>query len=208
VKVVCKRLEEGLNPAQDDYPRSGTAHDRLSSAPPSSQRDYNKGLETDDYNRHYKGNVGEEMHHQETKDRTRQHIEGPAPDEAYEHAGQWEPSDRGTAPPQLDDLVTYGAMPAAFPDLRSAGQDGIADPFNSSPGTRSAQIAAAASGTESSGGMTDFLWSSLPVDVAANLRRQYESGKAIVMVEDANEQAEGILREHGGHAVERQGYMA
>lgn len=212
IRVVCKRTTEArpaVNPAQDDYPRTGTPEDHLSSAPPSAQRDYNKGLESDDYNRDYRADVQGDIDRQESKDRRRQHIEGPAPDEAYQNAHQSEAPDRGSEPPALDESkVSYGAMPAAFPDLRSGGQDGAADPMYSGPGTRSAQIAATASGSDSGGGMTDFLWSSLPVDIAADLRRQYEDGKAIVMVHEPGERAEGVLRDHGAHLVKKQGYLA
>ncbi|MEZ0327073.1 MAG: hypothetical protein ACAH95_14330, partial [Fimbriimonas sp.] len=48
-------LANDLNPAQDDYPRSGTGGSwELSSAPPEAHRDFNKGLEADAYNKDYR----------------------------------------------------------------------------------------------------------------------------------------------------------
>ncbi len=57
-------LRGDLNPAQDDYPRSSpdepTPATELSSVPPNATRDYNPGLEGDNYNKHYHNDVGRE----------------------------------------------------------------------------------------------------------------------------------------------------
>lgn len=60
------RIERGidveLNPAQDDYPRTGAATPtELSSVPTNFQRDYNPGLEGDDYNKHYTEGASQDM---------------------------------------------------------------------------------------------------------------------------------------------------
>jgi hypothetical protein len=117
---------------------------------------------------------------------------------------------RGNEGPSFDDKdLSYGAMPGSFPDMRAQGPgNSNGDPGDFSPGTRFAGMAAAASGSTSMGGMTDYLWSSLPADVAENLKAQYADGKAIVIVEEPSAQAEDILRQQGSKHVERQGYLA
>jgi predicted phage tail protein len=62
--------EEGQNPAQNDYPASGTGGSwSVSSAPSEARRDFNKGLESDDYNAHYKNDVERENEAQAERER-------------------------------------------------------------------------------------------------------------------------------------------
>lgn len=207
LRIACKTTSQeespALNPAQSDYP----APDALSSAPPSAQRDYNKGIDSDDYNRNYEGEVGKDME----RDVRHQGMKGPAPNEAYETSHTINPAHvRGSEAEQLgEEQISYGAMPSSFPDMRAQGPgNSVGDSGSFTEGTRYAGIAAAASGTANRGGMTDFLWSSLPVDVAENLHEQYDDGKSILIVEEPTAQAESILTEHGGRNIQRQGYLA
>lgn len=71
------RIEQGLdvelNPAQDDYPRTGSmSPTELSSTPPSAQRDYNRGLEDDSSNKDYQANVSDDMARDRASEVTRQ----------------------------------------------------------------------------------------------------------------------------------------
>jgi hypothetical protein len=51
-------LADGLNPAQNDYPRTGSNDvAEFTSAPPSAPRDYNAGIDSDRYNADYKKDV-------------------------------------------------------------------------------------------------------------------------------------------------------
>lgn len=54
VPNIDQPLDAELNPAQSDYPGSPRPDaSAMSSAPPEAERDYNPGLETDDYNENY-----------------------------------------------------------------------------------------------------------------------------------------------------------
>jgi hypothetical protein len=188
ITLACKGLERqtpanDLNPAQDDYPRTGEGiATELSSAPGGAERDFNRGIESDDYNTNYKGSVDRDIH-QPTDSADRNPLE-----EADQH---------------------FGAMPSAFPDFRAAGPgNSTGDPSMAGPGTRSAEIAATANAAANPGMMTDFLWSSLPRDMADHYQRQYDGGKAIVVVRSSTPEAEEILREQGAVSVEKQGYLA
>ncbi len=65
-----------FNPAQNDYPRSGTGGStEFSSAPPEAHRDFNKGLETDAYNKNYQNDVERENLDQAAMDRSNQKVE-------------------------------------------------------------------------------------------------------------------------------------
>jgi hypothetical protein len=188
ITLACKNLQHqtqatDLNPAQDDYPRTGELGvTELSSAPAEAKRDFNEGIEADDYNANYRGNVDREIH---------------APTESADE------NRRGEIDQQ------FGAMPSAFPDLRATGPgNSTGDPAMGGPGTRSAQIAATANAAANPGIMTDFLWNSLPRDVADHYQHQYDGGKAIVIVRASAAEAEDILREKGAISVERQAYLA
>lgn len=65
------RIESGinveLNPAQGDYPGRQITDTAFSSSPPEAKRDYNSGLEGNDYNRDYTAEVSDDM----AKDRER-----------------------------------------------------------------------------------------------------------------------------------------
>lgn len=81
VEVRRKEVESDLNPAQNDYPRTGSASPtEFSSKPPNAQRDYNPGLDKHDYNAGYQGTVDEEMRRDLHKDRARANETGPESD--------------------------------------------------------------------------------------------------------------------------------
>lgn len=73
--------EGGLNPAQDDYPRTGSGSPtEFSSAPPNARRDYNPGLENKDYNKTYDSDVDRDVSDDLLKDRQRANDLGSASD--------------------------------------------------------------------------------------------------------------------------------
>ncbi len=121
---------------------------------------------------------------------------------------------RGSEPATAnEDDQEIGAMAGTFPDLRAAGPgNSTGDPSSGAMGTRFAGIAATANASTNPGGMTDFLWASLPVDFAKYYQQAYEGGKAIVIVRSQEpavpEDAERVLREHGATQIQRQGYLA
>lgn len=205
--------DAGLNPAQNDYPEPAAGTETaLSSAPPQAPRDYNKGIEADNYNQNYKDDVDTDMH----KDVAAPPLhpnEGPAPLEAYAREGL---TPRGSEPGNIVDPENQhiGAMAGTFPDLRAAGPGGMSgsDSFSASLGTRTASIGATANAANNPGGMSDFLWDSLPTDFAHYYRQQFEDGCAILTVsaetEEEARKAEDLLRHQGASRVERNSYMA
>jgi hypothetical protein len=223
ITLACKNLSHqvqagDLNPAQDDYPRSGGGATELSSAPSDSPRDYNKGIEADDYNSNYKGDVDRDIQKELGADRQRANELGPESDrgvgpttiEAYARMPDPIFETRGSEPAKLDeDDQEFGAMPGTFPDLRAQGPgNSSGDPSMAAPGMRFASIAATANAAANPGGMTDYLWDSLPVDTARIYQQEYDGGKAIVIVRTPSAAAEQILRDQGALHVQRQGYLA
>lgn len=65
-------VDHDLNPAQNDYPRSGTnSPTELSSRPPESRYDWNRDLDKKDYNADYESNVDRENRTEYDRDRER-----------------------------------------------------------------------------------------------------------------------------------------
>jgi hypothetical protein len=222
ITLACKNLKHqtpatDLNPAQDDYPR-GEVTTEFSSAPADSPRDYNKGIEADDYNTNYKGDVDRDIARELHADRQRANELGPDTDkgvgpttnEAYAKMTDPVFQTRGSEPPTVDqDDQEFGAMPQTFPDLRASGPgNSFGDPSMGTPGIRYASLAATAGASSNPGGMTDYLWDSLPVDMARYYQQEYDGGRAIVIVRGPTPEAENILKGQGALHVDRQGYLA
>ena len=112
----------------------------------------------------------------------------------------------GIGPAESVDNQDVGGMPGVFPDLRAAGPGG----FNaeSGTGTRYAGIAASANASTDPGGMTDFLWDSLPTDMAKIYQKDYDGGLAIIIVREPSDIAERILREQGALNLHHHGFLA
>lgn len=218
ITLACRNLSHqvqasDLNPAQDDYPRTNSGDTaKFTSAPPSAARDYNRGLEADDYNTNYKGDVDRDMHEQRRRDVQPEDAGGvgPAPLETYEHSKADVGHARGSEPAKLEEAdQTSGAMPQTFPDFRAAGPGNSAgDTGFGGFGTRYAGIAATANAASNPGGMSDFLWDSLPEDVAHIYQQQYDGGKAILIIREASDETEALVRRLGPVSVHHQGYLA
>jgi hypothetical protein len=214
IQLKAKEMEgAGLNPAQNDYPMSerGGATS-FSSAPPSAERDFNKGIEADDFNEDYRGDVDRDLHNQLKADQGNHPASGPAPLDAYANENL-EP--RGSEPGNVvnPDDQDYGAMASTFPDLMATGPGNAhSGDFAASLGTRTASIGATANASTHPGGMSDFLWSSLPTDFADYYRQQYEDGKTVLCVEakddDEQQQIEDHLRTAGAIKVDNGGFLA
>lgn len=103
----------------------------------------------------------------------------------------------------------FGAMAGAFPDLRASGPgNSFGDPSTSGAGTRFAGIAASANASIEPGKMTDFLWNSLPVDVARYYQQEFDGGRTVLMVRNPSPQAERILTDLGATHIHSAGFMA
>jgi hypothetical protein len=232
-------LADDLNPAQNDYPRSGTGGSwSLSSAPPEAQRDFNKGLESDNYNADYKNDVERENDLQYQKDRA-ETIAG-EPDEGLD-------INRPVAADSERDLDrTVG--PAAY-DAESAGKKGIttttiedaADAAKKGalwglgvgalaavaalavPGfgiilgggalaAASGALAASAGAGAVAGGVVGYLKDQgVPAHDIPHYQKAVESGGAILAVqvdESARGPIEELLRKYGAHATNDYGYAA
>lgn len=135
--------------------------------------------------------------------------EGPASNEEYrDHP---EIRARGAEPPDVvAEDQTLGAMPETVSGLRTPGPgaEPHADGFSSATGTRYAGIAATAGASANPGGMTDYLWDSLPIDVVPLYRKDYDDGKAIVFVRNANDEAREVLLRKDPARLDGQGYLA
>lgn len=135
-------------------------------------------------------------------------VAGVAPDTvtvASKNGGGVEEKD-ADKPVQIDQ--EFGAMTGSFPDLRAAGPGNVGiDSATAGSGMRMESLAASANASTSPGSMTDYLWASLPSDMAQYYRQIYEGGRAIVVVQNANEKSEQILRDKGALQVHRQGRL-
>lgn len=94
----------------------------------------------------------------------------------------------------------FGAMTGAFPDLAPGGQGSLVGD-DASYGMRYSGIAATANATVDPGNMTDYLWESLPSDVASDCRKELSAGRTIVIVQNATERTVEILEANGATKV-------
>jgi len=98
----------------------------------------------------------------------------------------------------------FGGMAGTFPDLRPTGPGtGVAGSAN-----RIADIAATSNAASNPGQMSDYLWESLPTDLARYYQQQFEGGRGIVIVRHPIDTAADLLREQGAINVKKQGFLA
>ena len=83
-----RSLDVELNPAQNDYPIGEPGASSYSSAPPAAERDYNKGIESNDYNKDYVADVSDDLTNDSFHDAQRQkeYLEATPSDDSDERS--------------------------------------------------------------------------------------------------------------------------
>lgn len=106
---------------------------------------------------------------------------------------------RDTGAQRSESDQQFGAMSGVFPDL--VGGQGSLVGDDASYGMRYSGIAATANASVEPGNMTEYLWDTLPPDMASDCHKELAAGRTILIVRDAIEGAQQILEAHGSSKV-------
>ncbi|MGV3617052.1 MAG: hypothetical protein ACO1SV_17130 [Fimbriimonas sp.] len=128
-------VDGGLNPAQNDYPRTGSnSPTELSSRPPNARYDFNPDLDKKEYNADYEANVDRENRNEAARDRQRARVDEVAAegDEGLEvnrpdHARSQHDTDRtiGPAAYEPERAAKMGVTTTTIGDAASAAKTGL-----------------------------------------------------------------------------------
>jgi hypothetical protein len=128
-------VDGGLNPAQNDYPRTdSTSPTEFSSRPPDSRYDFNPGLDRRDYNADYQADVDRENRSEAERDAARRNVDN-LTNEADEgldinrtdHPQNTHDADRtiGPAAYEPDRAAKHGVTTTTIGDAASAAKKGV-----------------------------------------------------------------------------------
>lgn len=202
---------DDLNPAHDDYPRTGSAATtELSSRPPDALSDFNPGIDKRDYEPDYKSEVDKEIAITEQKDLDRRSEANHSPE-----------SDAGPRETALDVAHRTIADPATTAKRTAviglgvgalAAVSAIAIPGfglvlgGGALAAATAAIAASRGNEEVAGGVAGWLQENgVPADAIPEFRSAYENNGVILTLQEELPGAEDVLRRFGAIHVGRYG---
>ncbi|HEY0867941.1 MAG TPA: hypothetical protein VGE01_11200 [Fimbriimonas sp.] len=213
--------EEGLNPAQNDYPTSDNASvSDLSSAPADAVRMYNTRLETKEFGSGYDADVEREIERDAKKDQRRREAdrsieELPVKPKADEAVAGDALEEAGVQKPVIHDAKSTVAASAglglgvgAAAALAAIALPGIGLVIGGGAlATAVAGLAASSASGAAADGIVGYLKDQgVPADAIPSLRQAYETGGAIlgVALEKApadSVEVESILRSFGAGQI-------
>jgi len=181
-----------LDPAKDDYPRTGTnSPTELSSKPPEARRDYNKRLDGRSYDSDYRGDVDREMASDLHKDRTRANATG-----ADSDLGQGAASRR---PSEVDDPIFATTVSAGKAEQLT--DEHHPQTMRASFETAISSIAVPGFGTVAGHGpLAQYLARQVASGNVRDLQQLVPTGAA-ALVELEEAEGRGILQQCGGQIV-------
>lgn len=231
-------VDGGLNPAQNDYPRTGSdSVTELSSRPPAARSDFNPDLDKREYNASYDATADREMISEQRRglDDYAKDDEGLAINRP-DHPRNAHDAERtiGPAAYEPERAAKMGVTTTTIGDAASAAKMGVVAGLGvgaiaaavalAVPGvglvigggalaTALAGLAASAGAGAIAGGVVGYLKDQgIPAHDIPRYQRAYEGGGAILSVqmesEAEREAIEALIRKYGATSVDRYGYAA
>jgi uncharacterized membrane protein len=217
-------LRADVNPAQEDYPRSWMGGpESFASAPPNENRDYNRGIQDDDFNKHYDGNVDAENERQWASDdvaREAGAIPSDSEDVLWEHRArrvsetdEMLEATREDAADGAKKGALWGLGVGAAAAVAALAIPGFGVVIGGGAIAAAAASLAAGAGTGAvAGGLYGFMKDQgVPESDVRQYQKTFDNGGAILAVHAADGDRERVLRllkEQGAKRTDNYGYAA